>query len=193
VLVAKRLLDAVGAEAVHLAAHEEARLVQRVAERVAGIAKHDERPGLGHERRHMSDRALDHDVDASGRDAAAARGIAIDHEQTTAAGGTRRRGSVTFDVHPARHHVLGNAHSGAAIDDDIGALVHARAVIAGVAVDLDRDGGINAGSDGMPAAGIDDAEIGVIGPLCQIMQRLVEFAKGRDVQIDGRHQCRSQK
>ena len=65
-LIAKRLLDAIGAEAVHRAAHEEARLVERVAERVAGIAEHHEGSGLRHEGRHMPDRAFDHDVDAAG-------------------------------------------------------------------------------------------------------------------------------
>ena len=192
-LVAQRLLDAVRAEAVHLAAHEEAGLVERVAERVAGVAEHHERSGLRHEGRHMPDRALDHDVDAAGRDAAAARGIAVDHEQTAAPRGAGGSRGIAFDVHAARHHVLGDADAGRAIDDDVGALVHAGAVIAGIAVDLDGDGGIDAGGDGMAAARIDHAEIGVVGPLPEIVQHLIEFAECRDLQIDGRHQCRSQK
>ena len=84
-LVAQRLLDAVGAEAVHLAAHEEARLVERVAKRVACVAEHHEGSGLRHEGRHMPDRAFDHDVDAAGRDAAAGRRIAVDQQQSAAA------------------------------------------------------------------------------------------------------------
>ena len=56
-LVAQLLLDAVGAEARDRAAHVDARLVDRVAERVARVAADDEAAALGHERAHVADRA----------------------------------------------------------------------------------------------------------------------------------------
>ena len=98
-------------------------------------------------------------------------------QQAAAAGGAGGRRGVAFDVHAARHHVLGDADAGRAVDDDIGALVHAGAVIADIAVDLDGDGCIDAGGDGMAAARIEHAEIGVVGPLREIVQHLIELAK----------------
>ena len=53
--VAQLLLDAVGAEAGDRAAHVDVRLVHRVAERLAGVAEHDEPPRLRHERAHVAD------------------------------------------------------------------------------------------------------------------------------------------
>ena len=63
VLRAHLLLDAVGAEALHRAAHVDACLIERVAERVAGVSADDEPPLLRHERAHVPDRAADDDVD----------------------------------------------------------------------------------------------------------------------------------
>ena len=45
-LVSHRLLDAVGAKARDAAAHEKPRLVDRIAERVAGVAEHHQVAGL---------------------------------------------------------------------------------------------------------------------------------------------------
>ena len=67
-LVAHLLLDAVGAEPGDRAADVEPRLVQRVAERLAGVAAHDEAAPLGHERAHVADRSADDDVGALQRD-----------------------------------------------------------------------------------------------------------------------------
>ena len=53
------------------------------------------------------------------------------------AGGTRRFGRIAGDAHDARHHVLGNADAGMAMDDDLGFLVHAAAIEADMALDLD--------------------------------------------------------
>ena len=45
----------------------------------------------------------------------------------------------------------------------------------------------------VPPARIDDAEIGLVGPLPEPMQQLVQLAEARDLEIDHRHQFRSQK
>src|SRR5579871_5604087 len=85
VLGAQLLLDAVGAEPRDLAADVDARLVQRVAEAIAGVAAHHQPALLRHERAHVTDRPADDDVDALHRDPAAARRVAPDHEQAAAA------------------------------------------------------------------------------------------------------------
>ena len=99
----------------------------------------------------MADRAADHDVDALHRDAAARRRIALDDEEPAIAGGARRLAGIALDAHDARHHVLGNAGAGMAVDDDLGLLVHAAAIEADMAVDLDGDRRIEAAGDGMLA------------------------------------------
>ena len=101
-----------------LAAHEQPRLVDRIAERIAGVAEHHEIAGLRHEGRHVADRALHDDVDALHRDAAARRGVAVDDQQAAAAGRAGRLLGVALHVHAARHHVLGDAGAGVAVDDD---------------------------------------------------------------------------
>src|ERR1700751_1459470 len=63
-LLLELFLDAVRAQALHRAAHEKARLVKGIAERLAGIAQHNEPARLRHEGAHMADRPLDHDVGA---------------------------------------------------------------------------------------------------------------------------------
>ena len=55
------------------------------------------------------------------------------------AGRAGRLAGVALHVHLARHHVFGDAGAGIAVDDDVGLLVHAGAVVADVTVDLDRD------------------------------------------------------
>src|SRR5215210_8992005 len=54
VLRVQLLLDAVGAERRDAPAHVQARLVDRVAERLAGVAADDERARLGHEGAHVA-------------------------------------------------------------------------------------------------------------------------------------------
>src|SRR5882757_127610 len=63
------LLDAIGSEALDPAAHEQAGFVNRVAQRISSIAKHDKIAGLGHEGRHVSNIALYNDIKAFHRDA----------------------------------------------------------------------------------------------------------------------------
>src|SRR5204863_1137525 len=97
------------AEAGDRAAHVEVRLVQRVAERVAGVAAYDKRAALGHERAHVPDLSAHGDVDALHRDAAARGRVAVDDEEAAAAGRTRRLARVPLDDDRARHDVLGDA------------------------------------------------------------------------------------
>src|SRR5271165_2033037 len=54
VLGSQLLLDAVRAQLRDRPAHVQARLVQRVAERLTGVAAHDQRTRLGHERAHVA-------------------------------------------------------------------------------------------------------------------------------------------
>ena len=63
----------------------------------------------------------------------------------------------------ARHHVLGDARAGVAVDDDGRLLVHAGAVVADVAVDLDGDRRVEAGGDGVLAARVVDAPVALVG------------------------------
>ena len=92
------------------AAHVDARLVDRVAERVAGVAAARRgAPRLRHERAHVADRAADDDVDALHRDAAARDGVAVHDEQAAVAGRAGRLAGVAVDDDRARHHVLGEA------------------------------------------------------------------------------------
>src|ERR1043165_6176004 len=97
VVVREVLLHAVGAEAGDGAAHVDVRLVDRVAERLAGVAADDEPPRLRHESAHVADRALDGDVDALHRDAAARRGVAADVEQAAVRRGAGRLARVAVD------------------------------------------------------------------------------------------------
>ena len=123
-----------------LAAHVDVRLVHRVAERVAGVAEHHDGAGLRHERAHVADRALDHDVDALERDAAAGRGVAADDAAARRAPvapaawlalpSTTTRPDIMFSATP---------DAGVAVHADGRVLVHAGAVVAGVALDHDLD------------------------------------------------------
>ena len=75
----------------------------------------------------------------------------FDDEKPAIAGGARRFGRIAGDAHDARHHVLGNAGAGMAMDDDLGFLVHAAAIEADMAVDLDRERPVEPAGDGMLA------------------------------------------
>ena len=46
------------------------------------------------------------------------RGVALDDEEPAAAGGAGVLAGVAFDDDVARHHVLGHAGAGRAVDDD---------------------------------------------------------------------------
>src|SRR6266851_4402169 len=79
-LVLELFLDAVGAQTLYFAAHEEPRLVNGIAERLAGITEDNQRAGLRHEGAHMTDRASDHDISALERDAATRGCAAVDDQ-----------------------------------------------------------------------------------------------------------------
>ena len=80
---------------------------------------------------------LHDDVDALHRDAAARGGVALDDQQAALAGGAGILAGVALDADLARHHVLGDAGAGRAMHDDGRLLVHAGAIIADAALDLD--------------------------------------------------------
>ena len=112
------LLDAVGTEARDLPTHVEPGLVERIAEVAAAVAADHEVARLPHEGAHVADRALHHDRDALHRDAAARGGVAVDDEHAAAARGAGTLRAVAGDMDPARHHVLGHARAGMAVDGD---------------------------------------------------------------------------
>ena len=151
--------DAVGAQRRDIAAHVDARLVDGVAERLAGVAAHHEPSGLRHEGAHVADVAADDDVDALHRNAAPRSGIALDHQQPAVRGGTRRLRCVALDPDDAAHHVLGDAGAGVAVDGDLGLLVHPGGVVADVAVDRHPHRGVQADRDIVCAGGVFDDEL----------------------------------
>ena len=140
VLVAHLLLDAVGAEPCDRAAHVEARLVDRVAERVAGVAA--ARPASRvcamnalmcptEPRTTMSTPFIEMPQRAE-----ASPWTTSSPPRPVAPG---RLARVAVDDDRARHHVLGDAGAGVAVHAHGRALVHAGAVVAHVALDLDLD------------------------------------------------------
>src|SRR5271170_7410169 len=95
----------------------------------------------------MSDRSFDDDIDPLHRDAASRRRIAVDHEETAAAGRASRLRSVALHMYPPGHHVFGNTLAGVAVKDDRRFLIHPGAVIADMSFDLDGDRHVDAGGD----------------------------------------------
>jgi len=77
--------------------------------------------------------------------------------------------------------------SGIAVNTQPGLLVHAAAIIADVAVDLDIDGGIDADADRVFALRVLDLPERLVGVRRKPMQRFVERAHRGDVQIVRRH------
>ena len=82
-----------------------------------------------------------------------------------------------FDMDDARHHVLGDADAGVAVDEHGGVLVHAGAVIADRPVDLDGDRRVDADGDGVVARGIVDDPVPLVGVGAEAMQRSVQLAR----------------
>src|SRR5271170_6074864 len=80
VLCTHLLLDAVGAELGDRSANVQTRLIQRVAQRLAGVAAYDQRALLRHEGAHVADRPAHDDLGSLQRDPAARRGVAVDDE-----------------------------------------------------------------------------------------------------------------
>jgi len=192
-MIGHLLLDAVGAEALGRAADVEARLVDGIAERLAGVTEHDERSGLRHEGRHVADRALHDDIDALHRNAAARRGVTVDDQQPATPGGAGRLAGVAGHADLTRHHVLGEPDAGIALHDDGRRLVHAGAVVPDMPLDLDGHGHLETNGDGMLSARIEHRPGGLVGVGGKIMQRLVQVPDARLGEIDNGHQRRSQK
>ena len=179
------LLDAVGAEARDLAANVDAGLVDRVAKGVAGVAAHDEAAGLCHEGAQVADRAADDDVDSLHRDAAAGGGVAADDEQAAAPGGARRLAGVAVHHDLSRHRVLGGAGSCVSVHAHGRALVHARAVVAHVAVDLDLDLGVEPAGDGVRAVRVEHAPVSrPRRPAGEAVEAFVELGEGGACEVD---------
>ena len=182
-LGAHLLADAVGAEARHRAAHEQAGLVDGVTQVGSRVAQHDQVARLGHEGAHVTDVAAHHDGDALHGDAAAGRGVALDDHQAAVARRPRRLAGVAGDAHRPRHDVLGQAGTGVAVHGHGGLLVHARAVVAPVALDGDRQRGVEAGPQGVRSLGVVHGE-GAAGGLVECPVDRPDAA-GAGVQHDG--------
>ena len=184
------LLDAVRAEPFDRATHVDVRLVDRVTERIASIATDHKRAGLSHKRTHVTDAALDDDLDTLHRDAAACRSIALDDYETAT---TRRRAGlrgVAGDVDRAAHDVLAAANTHVAVDAHMRVLVHARRVVAGVSLDLDLEGRVDTNRDSVCAIWVDDAPAQRT-PSGTVVQPLVEFAERRRCEVDNLNVRRS--
>src|ERR1700691_2943783 len=135
----------------------------------------------------MPDRAADDNVDALHRNAAARTGIAFDHHQPAMAGGRGRLRSIASDADDAGHDVLREPRSSMTIDRDRRLLVHAGAVVADMAFDLDLNRAIDADGYGMGASRVKDAPKALIGFRGQLVHALVERAHADDAEIEVGH------
>ena len=181
------LFDAVGTQRFDRAAHEQARLVDAVAQRVACIAADNEVAGLGHEGAHMADIAVHDDVDALHRDTAARAGVTLDDQRAAIGGGAGVLAGITFNDDGAAHHVLGDTGAGRTVHMHGGLLVHAGAVIAGRAFDVHLDRGVQTDSDRVTAPGIHDFPRGLVR-LCGLrLKRSVQIAQALRFKIESLH------
>src|SRR4051812_25732109 len=110
----------------------------------------------------MADIAMDHDVDALHRYAAARGGVALDDEQAAAARSAGILAGITFDHHAACHHVLGDPGTGRAVHGDGAADVHAGAVVAHRASHRDGDRLVDTDRERVRSARIDDLKGDVV-------------------------------
>ena len=102
--------------------HVDHRLVERVAQAVAGVAADQDGAGLGHEAGHGAGVAGDGHRGALERDPGAQRGVAFDDDPPAAgAGPGALRGAATHADGPA-HQVLAHRPADEAVDRDVGAL-----------------------------------------------------------------------
>ncbi len=184
-LVAHNLDHAIRAQAGDRAAHIKMRLIDGIAERLARIAQHRQGARLRHEGGHVADRAFDDDIDALHRNAAPCAGVAIDHKRSAMGGGAGGLAGVSFHMHEAGHHVLGDADASVAVDNDMRLLVHAGAVIADMPIDIDLNRRGQANRDGVATAGIEDAPIALISLPADAMQDRVQPTNGFRFKVDG--------
>src|SRR6202022_3666828 len=113
----------------------DAGLVDRVAERLAGIAADHQTSGLRHEGTQVADAAAHHHIDTLHRNTAPRGGVALDHQQAAVGGGAGGLRRVPLDPHGATHHVLGYSGACIAVDGDLGMLCSACGVVADMALD----------------------------------------------------------
>ena len=107
----------------------------------------------------------------------------MDDEQTTAGGGARGLGRAALDYDSPGHHVLGHADPAVAVDPHRGLLVHAGAVVADMAIDLDVVLPIQPDGDGMLAARIEHVHAARVA----LVQPLVELAHGVGPEVERQH------
>ena len=87
------------------ATHEQSSFIDKIAQRFAGVAEHNQIAGLRHERAHRPNRALHDYIDPLHRYAATRRSVALNDEEAAL---PRRAGAlarVAFHADLARHHL----------------------------------------------------------------------------------------
>jgi len=157
----------VGAQRPDLPADVDHGLVERVTERVRGIAAHEDSPSLGHEPAHVPDVPGHRDRAALERDPGPGGRVALDHDQPASRRGPRALGGVAPHPDRSRHEVLPH------VDDDIWAVAEAADEVPGVASDRDVEPGGQADGQVVPAPRLGDADRGIVRKLAQ---RLVQLA-----------------
>jgi hypothetical protein len=169
-----KLLDpGVGAQRPDLPADVDHGLVERVAERLRGIAAHQDGPGLGHEPAHVPDVPGDRDRAALERDPGPGGRVALDHDQPAARRGTRALGGVAPYPDRSGHQVLPHRPAHEAVDDDVRAVAEPADEVPGVAGDRDVEPGGQADGEVVPAPRLRDANRRSVRELAQ---RLVQLA-----------------
>ncbi len=93
-----------------------------------------------------------------------------------------------LDPDCAGHHVLGATNTDIAVHGDRSFLVHTRAVIAGMALNIDGDGLVDADRQVMRAVRVGDQPFALLQCLDLIVQSLVEITHGGAGKIDGFHE-----
>src|SRR5262249_53574903 len=128
----------VGAEPGDLPGHPDVPGPQRVAERLAGVAAHDQVAAMRHEPGQVPDRALDDQRATLHVRGGARAGVAGDDDRAAAHRGAGAERAGAADLDPAGAHRLTEAPAGAALDHDLGAVVEAAAVVADRPGEADR-------------------------------------------------------
>ncbi len=170
------------AERPNVAAHVDHRFVERVAETIAGVAAHEHAARLRHERGKTAHIAFDDDVRALERDAATKSRVPADDEPTAMRGSARATAGEAAHFDSARHHVLRDARAGVPVHDHGRELIHARRVVARVALDVDANGRVEPDGDVVRAIGILDAHARNAREIT--VQELVRLSHAARVQVE---------
>ncbi|MNN36777.1 hypothetical protein D3C81_1506850 [compost metagenome] len=110
--------DAIRAQRLNAAFHEDLGFVQRVAEGIASVTADHQTTSLPHEAAHVSNTTADHNVDALHRNAAACTGVTFNHQQTAMGSGASGLRSAAFHSNVAGHHVLCTADTNVTVHGD---------------------------------------------------------------------------